>query len=100
MEKIRSERKLAEENYIMKILKQLSWITPLALLMAGCAMPVKPDTTIADWQRNGKLPELSATGTEKQQVYVNANNYPAIYRPRIIVQSDTRQNRTGDLALG
>jgi hypothetical protein len=94
------QRKLLKENYIMKILKQLSWITPLALLAAGCALPVKPDTTIADWQSHGKLPELSATGTQNQQVYANSDNYPAIYQPRIIVQTDTRRNRGGDLALG
>lgn len=81
----------------MKILKQLSWITPLALLMAGCAVPVKPDTAIAEWQREGQLPP---TGTQVQQVYVNPENYPAIYEPRIIVQVDTRHNRSGDLALG
>ena len=84
----------------MKILKQLSWMTPLALLMAGCAMPVKPDTTIAEWQREGKLPALSATGTENQRVYVNPDNYPAVNQPRIIVQTDERQNRAGDVALG
>jgi|SRR5579864_2782025 len=100
MEDACSWRKFSQENYIMKILKQLSWMTPLALLMTGCNLPVKPDTTIAEWQREGKLPMLAATGTENTRVYANADNYPAIYQPRIIVQADTRQNRTGDLTLG
>ena len=81
----------------MKILKQLSWMTPLALLIAGCAVPVKPDTAIAEWQREGQMPP---TGTESPRVYVNPDNYPAIYEPRIIVQTDTRRNRAGDLTLG
>ena len=81
----------------MKILKQLVWITPLTLLIAGCAAPVHPDTTVAQWQEQGQLPP---TGTENQHVYVNRDNYPMDYQPKIIVQADTRQSRAGDLALG
>jgi len=74
MEKARPSRRFPQENYIMKILKQLIWMIPLALLLAGCNLPVKPDTTIADWQRQGKLPELAATGTQRQHVYQNSKN--------------------------
>lgn len=81
----------------MKILKQLSWMTPLALLIAGCAAPVKPDMAVTEWQREGQIPP---TGTESPRVYVNPDNYPAVYEPRIIVQADTRRDRSGDLALG
>lgn len=92
-----SQSKLFAENYIMKILRHLSWMTPLALLIAGCAAPVKPDMAVSEWQREGQIPP---TGTENQQVYVNPDNYPAVYEPAIIVQPDTRQNRGGDLAVG
>lgn len=97
MEVAHSQSKLVVENYLMKILKHLSWMTPLALLMAGCAAPVKPDMAVAQWQREGQIPP---TGTENRQVYVNPDSYPAVYEPAIIVQADTQQKRGGDLILG
>jgi len=40
----------------MKTIKTLVWISPLAFLIGGCSLPVRQDTTIAEWQREGQLP--------------------------------------------
>jgi len=53
----------------MKMMKCLLCLTPLALLLAGCAVPVHQDTTIAQWEQEGQLPALRATGTEGSRVY-------------------------------
>jgi hypothetical protein len=79
----------------MKTLKYFVWITPLALLIAGCAMPVQSDHTLAEWQQNGMLPP---TGSETTRVYSETQTYPAT-RPSIVVQTDDRRTATGDLAL-
>ena len=80
----------------MKTLSRIFWISPLALLIAGCAAPVAQDHTIAEWQSEGLLPP---TGRETTQVYQEpAPTYPAT-EPSIIVQTDQRRNASGDLAL-
>ena len=78
----------------MKTLKQIFWITPLALLI-GCAAPVESDHTIAEWQQNGMLPP---TGDETTRVYSRTDTYPAT-EPSIVVQTDNGRTATGDLAL-
>ena len=76
---------LTKENNLMKNIKKLVWISPLALLIAGCALPVYQDHTIAQWQREGQLPptghesssiaefaregQLLPTGVELENVY-------------------------------
>ena len=50
----------------MKIAKQLIWIAPIGLLIAGCAAPVRQDTTVAQWQSEYQLP---ATGRQTERVY-------------------------------
>src|SRR5579871_4472196 len=80
----------------MKTAKQLILMAPLALLVAGC-MPVRPNTTIAEWESEGQLPRLTPTGNEGQRVYSEPARYPD--RPTIVVQSDQQQNRRDDLAL-
>ena len=79
----------------MKTFKQLFWITPLALLIVGCAAPVSRDNTIAEWQQEGLLPP---TGSETTRVYAAPTPYPAV-EPNIVVQTDPEKNATGDLAL-
>ncbi len=53
----------------MKIVKCLLCLTPLTLLLAGCAVPVHQDTTIAQWEQDGQLPALQPTGFEGSRVY-------------------------------
>jgi hypothetical protein len=80
----------------MKTLRAFFCISPLALLIAGCAAPVAQDHTIAEWQSEGLLPP---TGRETTQVYSDQRvTYPAT-EPHIIVQTDQRRNASGDLAL-
>ena len=81
----------------MKIAKQLILMTPLALLVAGCNVPVHPDTTIAEWEREGQLPRLSPTGRGGQRVYSQSADYPD--QPSIVVISGQQQARSNDLAL-
>jgi len=80
----------------MKTLRGFFWISPLVLLIAGCAAPVAQDHTIAEWQSEGLLPP---TGSETTRVYSDQREtYPAT-EPSIIVQTDERRNASGDLAL-
>jgi hypothetical protein len=91
----------------MKIMKSVLWITPVTLLIAGCASgPVRPDPTVAEWERDGMLPwvaewqsdgserVLTSTGRETPQMYA----YPAS-QPSIVVESDQSKNTPADLAL-
>ena len=79
----------------MKTFKQIAWMVPLALLIAGCAAPVAPDHTLSEWQQNGMLPP---TGSETTRVYSEPTTYPST-EPSIIVQTDNRHSAAGDLAL-
>lgn len=81
----------------MKTAKQFILMAPLALLVAGCNVPVRPNSTIAEWQREGQLPRLTATGSEGQRVYSEPARYPD--RPNIVVETDQQQSRRDDLAL-
>jgi len=80
----------------MKTLKQIFWIAPLALLIAGCAAPDSGDATYAEWRREELLPP---TGSEATRVYSAPKTYPAVAEPNIIVQTGPGRNSTGDLAL-
>jgi hypothetical protein len=81
----------------MKTLQKIVWITPLVLLIAGCAAPVvQQDATLTEWQQEGLLPETSATTSTR--VYSEPTTYPST-EPRIIVQTEQGRNSTGDLAL-
>lgn len=82
----------------MKIAKQLILIAPLALLVAGCNVPARPDTTISEWEREGQLPRLTPTGYEGQRVYSQPAAYPLDDRPSIVVEQG-QQNNGSDLAL-
>jgi len=79
----------------MKKLVQLFWMSPLVLLIAGCAAPVQQDTTITEWQREGLLPP---TGTATSRVYPEAASYPA-EEPNIIVESNDGKNSRANLAV-
>ncbi len=83
------------EKIGMKILKKLCWTAPLALLIAGCAMPVTNHTPYAEWQREDLLPQ---TGSSVSRVYPQPATYPAADL-NIIVQSDDRRNANGDFML-
>ena len=87
---------VVEEN-LMKNAKQLVYFAPLALLIAGCAAPVKPDTTISEWQSEGQLP---ATGRETERVYTQTETYPMVNEPKIIIPASRRGSHAEDLALG
>jgi len=76
-------------------MKQFIWMAPLALLIAGCALPVQRDNTIAEWQSDGMLPP---TGSETTRIYASPVSYPA-NEPSIIVDADQRRNNSGDLSL-
>lgn len=100
----------------MKTMKHIVWITPLALLLAGCAAPeTRPDPTISEWERDGMLPwvaewqndgvqserVLTSTGSETPRVYSEIQSYPANYpasEPSIVVVSDRTKN-SGDILL-
>lgn len=88
---------------IVSFAKHLLWVTPVSLLITGCNIPtlsdvpVKPDTTVAQWQERGWLPP---TGTERPHVYANPVSYPLAYEPQIIVVGDTAQEQAGGEALG
>jgi BON domain-containing protein len=84
------------EKRVMKILKRIFWIAPLALLIAGCAAPDSSDATYAEWRREELLPP---TGYEASRVYSAPKTYPAVSEPNIIVQTEQGRNSTGDLAL-
>jgi hypothetical protein len=86
---------LSAESNTMKTIKQLFWIAPLTLVIAGCSLPVKQDTTISEWQQEGLLPP---TGVESSRVYAEPAGYPA-QNPNIVVESDQRRNTSTDLAL-
>jgi hypothetical protein len=92
MEKAQFAPTISKEKYLMKITIQLILMTPLALLVAGC-MPVRPNPTISEWEREGQLPRLTPTGNQGQRVYPQAVTYPLDDRPSIIVE------RGSDLAL-
>ncbi|HXT11989.1 MAG TPA: BON domain-containing protein [Candidatus Angelobacter sp.] len=79
----------------MKTLNRLFWISPLALLIAGCALPVRRDPTIAQWQRQGMLPP---TGSETSRVYETPESYPAVV-PAIVVNSSQERVAPGDVVL-
>lgn len=79
----------------MKSMNPLAITTLFVLLIAGCAAPVRQDTTISEWQREGMLPP---TGVETSRVYTEPATYPAT-EPSIFVQSDQRNNTGPDLAL-
>jgi hypothetical protein len=79
----------------MKNMKQLVWITPLALLIAGCAAPVHQDTTISEWQREGLLPP---TGGVASRVYPEPATYPT-EQLSIVVDTNDRRNNSGDIAV-
>ena len=99
MEKASFAPTVCKENYLMKIAKQLIIMTPLALLVAGCSVPVRPNPTISEWQREGQLPVLTPTGNEGSRVYSESVTYPLDDRPSIIVEQDRNQNRGSDIAL-
>src|SRR5579871_6801581 len=98
MERTRFKSNFPKENYLMKIIKQLMIMTPLALLVAGC-MPVRPNPTISEWENEGQLPRLTPTGYEGQRVYSQSVSYPFDDRPLILVEQSRQQNRGSDLAL-
>jgi hypothetical protein len=75
-------------------MKQLVWITPLALLFAACA-PVKHDNTISEWQREGLLPP---TGGTTSRVYPESASYP-LPALNIVVQSNDNRTTSGDIAV-
>lgn len=77
--------------------RQLMLMAPLALLVAGCSVPVRPNSTIAQWESDGQLPRLAATGNEGQRVYAEPARYPN--RPNIVVETTQQQERRDDLAL-
>ena len=79
----------------MKSMKLLVCITPLALLIAGCAAPVREDTTISEWQHEGLLPP---TGVQSARVYDVPESYPASV-PSIIVDPARRQDTSTVMAL-
>jgi hypothetical protein len=79
----------------MKSTKILIWIAPLALLIAGCTVPVQKDTTISEWQRDGMLPP---TGVQTARVYAEPESYPAS-EPSIIVNPEQKTNASHDMAL-
>ena len=86
----------------MKTERLFMLITPLALLVAGCSVPARPNTTVADWVQYGQLPHfaLAATGTQYQRVYSETTpTYPYPNPPRVVVESDQQPNRGNDLAL-
>jgi BON domain len=79
----------------MKTLNCFVWMTPLIVLIAGCAAPVTTDHTYAEWEHEGLLPP---TGSESTQVYSEPQTYPNV-EPGITVQTDRRETAAGDLAL-
>ncbi|HXS67419.1 MAG TPA: BON domain-containing protein [Candidatus Polarisedimenticolia bacterium] len=83
----------------MKNIKQLFWIPPLALLVAGCAadrfaVVGHPDPILSEWQAYGEM--LPPTGMEPSRVYAEPQmaSYPS-ERPDIIVQS-SQNSGSGD----
>lgn len=79
----------------MKTMNLLGMTTLFAFLIAGCAAPVRQDTTLSQWQQEGLLPP---TGHETSRIYTEPATYPAT-EPGIIVQSDDRRTTGTDLAL-
>lgn len=80
----------------MKTTRYLILMAPLALLVAGC-VPVRPNSTIAEWESDGQLPRLTPTGNEGQRVYSEPARYPD--RPNIVVEPSQQQNNRDGLAL-
>ena len=84
------------EKIGMKNFKKLFWTAPLALVLAGCAVPpVVNHTPYAEWQREDLLPQ---TGTSASYVYPQRSTYPAADL-NIIVQTDEKRNTSGDVRL-
>ncbi|HWD91991.1 MAG TPA: BON domain-containing protein [Verrucomicrobiae bacterium] len=76
-------------------MKRLFWVSPLVLLIAGCAAPVQQDPTISEWQREGLLPP---TGVATSRVYPETASYPA-EEPNIVVKSNESGNSRADVAV-
>ena len=101
----------------MKTMKNIIWIAPLALLIAGCAAPqTRPDPVVSQWERDGTLPwvaewqsdatqndgVLAPTGKETQRVYGEVQTYPANYpasEPNIIIVDSDQTKNSGDVLL-
>ena len=92
----------SKENYLMKIAKELILITPLALLVAGCNVPARPNTTVQTWVEYGQLPKfaLTPTGQRASRVYSDTTPaYPYPNPPKIVVTTDQQHNMGNDVAL-
>lgn len=86
----------------MKIARELILVTPLAFLVAGCNLPARQDTTIADWVAYGQLPQfaLTPTGRQTQRVYSETTpTYLYPNPPTIVVATDQQHNMGNDRAL-
>ena len=79
--------------------KLLMMITPLALLASGCNAPVRHDTTISNWVRDGELPPYPPGGISGEHAYLATLNYPLNNEPSIVVEADRDQIRASDMAL-
>src|ERR1043166_8119248 len=77
----------------MKIMKQLVWIAPLGLLIAGCAAPVREDNVVAAWRYENQ-DQLPQTGSSVERVYSMPESAPM---PTIVVES--HRNDSSDISL-
>jgi len=80
-----------------KTAKQLIWIAPLSVLIAGCSStPNVPETAMAEWRSEYQLPP---TGGDSQRVYVYTEKpaYPEM--PRVVVDPGRKEGAAGDYAL-
>ena len=103
----------------MKNMKHIIWITPLAILIAGCASSqptssqatMHQDPQIAEWERDQMLPwvaewqsdgqserVLSPTGPGTSRVYADQKTFSGS-QPSVIVLSDQTSNTGIDTAL-